>query len=325
MAASVARIEVSGPVSMTEDQMLEVLRNSLYPGARLDSIRMVMSYCQAAKLDVLQKPVHIVPMPVPTGRKDSDGWDIKEYRDVVMPGIGLYRTQASRTQQYAGLSEPEFGEEVTQELGGVEVTFPKWCRVTVEKIVGGKIRQFSAKEFWLENYATKSNKSIAPNAMWRKRPYAQIAKCTEAQALRKAFPDTVGAAPTAEEMEGKELDLEMIDGETGEIVRGKPQVTMPLSRSEQSRPAIEHQETESFRVPVQPQKETAALLQTGGGASGAPATAGEKAYLAKKCADLEIDMTQALAENGLASLDNLTTDGFSAMKKYFASVARARD
>ena len=38
--------------------------------------------------------------------------------------------------------------------------------------------------------------------MWKKRVYGQLAKCTEAQALRKAWPE-VGQEPTAEEMEGK--------------------------------------------------------------------------------------------------------------------------
>jgi hypothetical protein len=52
--------------------------------------------------------------------------------------------------------------------------------------------------------------------MWLRRPYAQIAKCAEAQALRKAFPE-VGAQPTADEMEGKSLETNVIDASTGEV------------------------------------------------------------------------------------------------------------
>jgi hypothetical protein len=43
--------------------------------------------------------------------------------------------------------------------------------------------------------------------MWAKRPKGQLAKCTEAQALRMAFPDAVGAAPTAEEMDGRFVEI----------------------------------------------------------------------------------------------------------------------
>lgn len=203
-------------LQINEQELMNVLQNSLYPGAQLESIKLVMGYCRASGLDPMQKPVHIVPMYVKN--KDGSGG----MRDVVMPGIGLYRTQAARSGSYAGISEPEFGEDVTEKLGSVEITYPRWCKVTVSRqMPNGTIVEFTAKEFWKENYATAGKDSKAPNAMWTRRPYAQIAKCAEAQALRKAFPE-IGAAPTAEEMEGKPMAYEgdTIDAATGEVTPG---------------------------------------------------------------------------------------------------------
>lgn len=210
-------------LALSEPELLKVLGSSLYPGANHDSIRMVLSYCKAAGLDPMQKPVHIVPI-----------WDSKagQMRDVVMPGVGLYRTQASRSNQMAGISEPEFGPMLTETLGGQTVTYPEWCRVTVHRLLpSGQIAEFTAVEYWIENYAIKGGKekSIAPNAMWTKRPRGQIAKCAEAQALRKAFPE-IGSAPTAEEMEGKSLDAgagEPRHMGAAEVVQQEPQPTWP--------------------------------------------------------------------------------------------------
>jgi len=178
----------------TDVAVLSALKSSLYTGAKDDSIQMVIEYCKACKLDPMQKPVHIVPM-----------WDknTKSMKDTIMPGIGLYRIQAARSNKYAGVSEPEYGDTVNTTLGGVSISYPEWCKVTVKKLVGNNIVEFTAKEYWLENYATARKDSTAPNAMWLKRPFGQLAKCAEAQALRKAFPEIITHQPTAEEMEGK--------------------------------------------------------------------------------------------------------------------------
>lgn len=183
----------------TEIAIRSALKTSLYPGASDQSVDMVMAYCRAAGLDPMQKPVHIVPM-----------WDSKarETRDVVMPGIGLYRTNAARTGQFAGMSEPVFGPMVTERIGNKDVTYPEWCKVTAHRqLPSGHVAEFTAVEYWIENYAIKGGKEQdqSPNAMWSKRVRGQLAKCAQAQALRMAFPEAVGAGPTAEEMEGKEL------------------------------------------------------------------------------------------------------------------------
>lgn len=201
MSNALATTQQTAVAGQTEAELIGVLQTSLYPGAAIGSVKMVLGYCRAAGLDPMQKPVHIVPM-----------WDknTKAMRDVVMPGIGLYRTQAARSGQYAGVTDPEFGPDVTEEMGGLQITFPAWCRVTVKRLLGAQVVEFSAREFWKENYATAGKDSTEPNAMWKKRPYGQIAKCAEAQALRKAFPE-FGSAPTADEMEGKDfIDTEAL-------------------------------------------------------------------------------------------------------------------
>ena len=183
----IARVEPS------ETNAIEILRNTFYVGAKVESVRLVLDYCRAQGLDPMLRPVHIVPVY----NKAVNGMV-----DTVMPGIGLYRILAQRTNQYAGKTEPEFGPDVTQTLGGVEVPYPQWGKITVFRNVNGEARSFSATERWLENYATAKRDNDAPNAMWKKRAYGQLAKCAEAQALRMAFPEQAGGY-TAEEMEGK--------------------------------------------------------------------------------------------------------------------------
>lgn len=212
MSNQIANLKPRGGEMITAehaDAIRTALKSSLYPGASDASVDLVLAYCQAAGLDPMQKPVHIVPM-----------WDSKarETRDVVMPGIGLYRTNAARTGQFAGMSEPVFGPMVTEKLGSREVTFPEWCKVTAyRQLPSGHVAEFTAVEYWIENYAIKGGKEQdqAPNAMWTKRVRGQLAKCAQAQALRMAFPEATGAGPTAEEMEGKAI----IEGEATTVAR----------------------------------------------------------------------------------------------------------
>lgn len=272
-------------LQLGEHELMQVLQSSLYPGASQESIKMVLGYCKASGLDPMQKPVHIVPM--------YDG-KTKSMRDVVMPGIGLYRTQAARNG-CAGVTEPEFGPDISEKIGGQEITYPQWCRVTVKRRINtGEIVEFTAKELWKENYAVKGGqeKSVAPNAMWTKRPYGQIAKCAEAQALRKAFPE-IGSEPTADEMAGKtinEFEGTVIDADTGEVSGRKPAVAIPQRRAD-----------------TQPPSDQSDVL----------ATQGEIAFITKKIAASGMSIAEVCEKAGLAArdtLEGLTKDGFIALR-----------
>lgn len=220
-------------LDIPRDQLVGTLGASLYPGAKAESIRMVLDYCEAAGLNVMLKPVHIVPMSVKEGSQYRS-------RDVVMPGINHYRVQASRTGTYLGKSEPEWGPLVERKWGEFAMNVPEWCKVTVKRLVGTHVAEFTALEYWDENYATKGRDSATPNAMWQKRPKGQLHKCTEAQALRIAFPELVGTE-TAEEMEGKVIDL------TAEDITTRPAAVRSLDQFAGQRT----QHTESERVSIE--------------------------------------------------------------------------
>lgn len=184
-------LQVSLEVRNMDVRQFRVIKEILYPNVQKDeTLLMAIDYCRARNLDIMKRTIQIVPI-----------WDSKAkcMKDTIWPSIAEIRITATRTGKYAGRSEAEFGEEVTESLGGIETTYPKWCKISVYRFVNGEKCEFSAKLFWKETYKTAKNDTLAPNSMWAKRSYAQFEKCTEAAALRAAFPEETGNDYIAEE------------------------------------------------------------------------------------------------------------------------------
>lgn len=187
------------------EEQWRTLRNSVFPGALADSILMAIDYCKARGLDVLKRPCHIVGMLVTEKKKraQQDGTIVvdekKVWRDVILPGIYEYRVTAHRTGEYLGQSVAEWGPSI--DYHGLK-DVPEWCAVTVYRW-SPKLQQkvsYSAQVFFSETVATKNDGT--PNARWTRAPRQMLEKCTEAAALRRAFPDELGGEPTEEEMDG---------------------------------------------------------------------------------------------------------------------------
>jgi len=193
---------------ITEAQW-RTLRTSLYPGAKPESVLMVVDYCAARGLDPLKKPCHIVPMEV----KVDNGY---EWRDVVMPGIYELRTTAHRTGEYLGHDRPEYGPDKEQ----AGVVAPEWCDFTVyrwNKFAAQKVA-FSVRIRFAEVVATKRDGKA--NQRWAKAPCQMLTKCAEAAALREAFPEELGGEHTVDEM----------DGQTAQAVDVTPAAAKGLSK-----------------------------------------------------------------------------------------------
>ncbi|MCF7994051.1 MAG: recombinase RecT [Chromatiaceae bacterium] len=194
----------------------KVLTDSIFTSAKTaEGILLAVHYCAARNLDIMKRPVHVVPM-----YSKAQGREI----ETVWPGIAELQTTAARTGQWAGIDPPRFGpiEERTfrgrlkrdgtwQDLEST-VAFPEWCEVTVYRLVGGERCAFTEPVFWLEAYARFGGAySELPADMWLKRPRGQLMKCAKAASLRAAFPEE--ATYTAEEMEGR-----VIEADTGVTV-----------------------------------------------------------------------------------------------------------
>lgn len=180
-----------------------VLCDSIFPSAETpQAVVLAIRYCKAMNLDIMKKPVHIVPV-----------WSTAKGRmvETVWPSINLYRTIATRTGQYAGCDEVVFGPDVAEVFKDKEnrehkVSYPAWATIRVKKIISNNIVAFNGpKVYWKEIYS-KAGKLDCPNDRWRRSPYGMLEKCAEAAALRRAFPEEIGNEPTAEEMEGKAID-----------------------------------------------------------------------------------------------------------------------
>lgn len=270
------------------------LMNSLFPGARSESVLMVIDYCRTRKLDPMKKPCHIVPIKVKVASTGNYEW-----RDVVMAGIYEYRTTAMRTGNYLGHTKPEYGP--VAEIHGVQA--PEWCAMTFyRRASNGERIEFPVCVYFREACATKDGKA---NDRWSKAPIQMLTKCTEAAGLREAFPDEFGGETTAEEM----------DGRGGEFIDAEP-VKTPIKPAERlSEQAAKTPAPESSQAPANPvdeasqqgQARTREMPSAGSGTVGGPSST-------EKPAALNVGTITNITEHGSAFVIELNT-GFKCSSK----------
>lgn len=160
-----------------------LLKRTVAKGLTDDEFLLFMYTCKRTGLDPFIKQIYAIK------RYSSDE---KNYHMSIQTGIDGYRLIADRTRKYAGSDEPVF------EINPDNHDRPIKATVTVHKMVDGEKCSFTGEARWSE-FAQKNPKNGELMGRWVDMGFNQLAKCAEAQALRKAFPADLAGVMTHDE------------------------------------------------------------------------------------------------------------------------------
>jgi phage recombination protein Bet len=164
-------------------EQIELIKTTIAKDASDDELKLFIYTASRVGLDPLAKQIHFVK---------------RGGQMTIQTGIDGYRAIAERTGTLAGIDDAIFDSETA--------LHPNKASVTVYRMVAGQRVGFTASARWVEY-------SQPQGFMWKKMPYLMLAKCAEALALRKAFPNDLTGLYTNEEMAQADNVIQHVDVE----------------------------------------------------------------------------------------------------------------
>ncbi len=177
----------SMPSHYTQEQ-IQLLKNTICKGISDNDFMIFSHICKRTGLDPFARQIYAVP------RKGTM---------TIQTGIDGYRLIAERTGKYAPGKEPSH----TYDTNGKLLSATAYVK---KQTADGTWHEVSATAFYSEYVQVYNG---VPSQFWSKMPHGQLAKCAEALALRRAFPQEMSGIYTSEEMQQADNTILNVENE----------------------------------------------------------------------------------------------------------------